>query len=470
MKKDSQCTAAPAHGLSRGGKVLSMVALVAALLWSSAAVAGGFYTPPHGVRTLGRAGAAVAGFSDLNALWYNPALLAGIEGHHVMVDLTLVSQQMTFERAPRLLPNGEQRFHEAVSNDAPPAPVPQLGYASNFGLDGVVFAVGAFAPNGATGRFPETGPQRYTLVSSEGSFLLALEVAIAVKVNDWFWIGGGIQNNMVSLNTINVLSGFPGTIGDPEDPDFDILQRTTVTSLFNPSANMGIKLMPSPSWSVGLSAQLPVRVEDKQAVVETRLPTNPLFDEAVVNGDTVEGAFNLPFILRAGVRYQQPRWDIELDVTAEFWSTLDEIEITPNNIEIENVPGVGVIGVGALNIPREYQNNFSVRLGGDWEVLVDKLTVRAGALYETTAIPSKTLSVLMLDMDKVAATVGLSWQLSPTVAMDLGYGHIFYLGGEVDDSVVVQLNPTNPEGAIVVANGNYEASADLFGLGFRFDF
>ena len=125
--------------------------------------------------------------------------------------------------------------------------------------------------------------------------------------------------------------------------------------------------------------------------------------------------------------------------------------------------------VGPLNIPRLYENALSVRVGGDYELIAERLWLRAGGLWEESAVPTETLSVLQVDSDKFALGLGATWRVSPSVRIDLGYSHIFYVSQDVTDSVVEQLNPTNPEGAIVVGNGRYESSADLLGIGARFD-
>lgn len=433
--------------------------------------AGGFYVPPHGVRGMGRGGAMVASEPDLHALWYNPALLAGIGGTHILVDVGFSSHNAEFARAPRLLPNGELRFFESVTNEGAILPAPQLAISSDFGLDRVVFALGAFAPNATSGNYPEKGPQRYALIDNEGGTLLTLEVAVAAQIADWLWIGGGFQNTFVSLRLINMVSGFPGPTGDAEDPEFDILLKTELSSAFNPSANMGIWGELLEGLQFGLSLQLPTHIEDSEARVTTRLPTHPFFDNAVVVGDTVSGSFDFPLILRGGLRYAQPLWDVELDVFYEMWSILDQIKTTPKGIQIENVePGLGTVEVGSLNIPRLFEDSLSVRLGGDHQVVPGRVWLRAGAMWEQTAIPSKSLSVAQIDMDKMVLGLGGTYKVSEVLKLDVGYSHVFYFGGDVTDSVVEQLNPTNPEGAIVVGNGRYEASGDLFGIGARFNF
>jgi long-subunit fatty acid transport protein len=175
-------------------------------------------------------------------------------------------------------------------------------------------------------------------------------------------------------------------------------------------------------------------------------------------------------ILRGGLRYEAPRWDVEIDAALEFWGVFDQINTTPKDIEISGLePGLGSVSVGPLNVPRLYENALSIRVGGDYEAAIDRLWLRAGALWEQSAVPTKTLSVLQVDSDKLAIGLGATLRVGPSLRIDVGYSHIFYAARDVTDSVVEQLNPTNPEGAVVVGNGAYEASGDLFGIGARFD-
>ena len=456
----------------RRALTLCLLAFVSALalVVPTPAEAGGFFLLPHGARTLGRGGAGAVGVHDLNALWYNPALLGGVEGNLLMLDATLVGQSVTFSRAPRTLDNGDVITYQPVDNEASALPVPQLGFATDLGQPDLRLALGAFAPNAAASKYPVKGPQRYTIIDTEGSTLLTVELAAAYRLTDWLWVGAGFQNVIVNLRLVNMVSGYPGAVGDPEDGDFDILLQTELAAVFNPSGNLGVFVGKPEGIQFGLSAQLPVQIKDDEAKVTQRLPDHVLFDQAEIKGDTVAGEFDFPWIVRAGVRWAAPRWDVELNLVYEGWSTLDKIRTTPDNIEVENVPGVGTIPVGALSINRDFQDLFSLRLGGDFEVVPEVLTLRAGAAVEQSAIPTKTLSVLQVDANKLALGLGATIVAADGVEIDVGYGHIFYETTEVTDSAVLQLNPTNPKGAIAVGNGTYEASADLFGLGVRYGF
>ena len=62
------------------------VVLIALLLFSSSAWAGGMFLPFRGARATGRGGAFTAGVDDASALYYNPAGMSDIEDWSFLVD------------------------------------------------------------------------------------------------------------------------------------------------------------------------------------------------------------------------------------------------------------------------------------------------------------------------------------------------------------------------------------------------
>jgi long-chain fatty acid transport protein len=436
---------------------------------SAAHAAGGLFNPPHGVKTMGRAGAAVAGPADLNALWYNPALLAGLPdgSHELLIDANLVSQSVRFERAPRTFANGRTQFYRPVDNEAIPIPVPQIVYSSDFGLKDLHFAFGVYGPNGANSKYPVDGPQRYVIVDTEGSLIASQQLAVAWEPLEWLRLGAGLVNYTFILKRALVVSAYPGFAGDPEDEEFDALLVSEANVPFNPTGILGVWAAAPGGFEVGASFLFPKHVEDRDTVVQQRLPSHPFFDDAEVHGDSVVATFDLPAFLRVGARYVRPRWDLELDFVYEVHSGFKKVGTTPNDITVSGIPGVGEIPIASLDVPRNFTNSVSLRLGGDYEIVEGELTLRMGVLYESSAIPDETQSVLQVDADKIGVSLGGSWEASDTVSLDFGYTHLFFFERSVSNSIMKQLNPTNPEGAIVVANGVYNVSVDMLGVGLR---
>lgn len=438
--------------------------------------AGGFFIPGRGVRPMGRAGAYVAsGEGNLNSLWYNPANLHGMEGLTFTGDLSLITSFVEHQRSPRVTDSGNRVTYPAVSNDIGPHPDPQLliGGPIGGGDDGEAnfsWAAGLYAPYAGKFRFPEDGPQRYVVIDNSSSTLAYIHAALAWQPKDWLRVGLGFQNMPARFELVNVISGYSGLYGRPEDRDLDILSRVVVEDYFNPTGNLGIWANPVANLETAFSLQLPALIRDNNATLDVRMPSHPSFDNAELSNDTVAGELNFPLILRLAVRWSEPDWDVELAATMEGWSTFDEIQVEPNSIEVDGVPGVGAIPVGALSIPQNWQNTWSVRLGGHYD-FTDAFAMRAGYTFETGAIPDDYYSLFAPDPNKHVFGAGVSFDFGK-LELDVSSGYYALNNKRIADSNVTQINPidADDELATTVGNGSYRSSHFIVGAGVNYTF
>lgn len=450
---------------------IASVLLVLGCLVPATAAASGFYLPGRGIEPLGRAGAFVAsGEQNLNSLWYNPANLAGFEDFHLTVDFALIDLSFEFQRAPRTLPNSETKTYPAVRNESAPKVDPQVLVGGPFFAEGLSWAFGLYAPYLSSHTFPENGPQRYVLVDNAKSVAGFIHFALAYEVSDRFRIGAGVQLVPASFNLVNVVSGYTGLYGDPEDQDLDILSEITLTSIFNFSGNIGVWFAITDYLHAALSFQAPVVFSDDSARLRARLPSSPAFNNAELGADTLAGSIKFPAVARAALRFKADAWDLELAVVYEGWSIFDEIRADPNDINVTGVPGIGSIPVGPLSIPQEWQDTISFRLGSDIKLL-DDLTMRAGYAYETGAIPDERYSVFLAEGDKHLLATGLNYAFGAW-SIDAGFGYYLIPSREITNSQVRQINPTDADDdlTLVVGNGSYTQSYIAAGLGLNAQF
>lgn len=453
---------------------IAPAAVVAAMFFfvSVDALGAGFYLPGHGIRPLGRAGAyVVSGEQNLNSLWHNPANLAGMKELQLTIDAALVNLSFDFQRAPRTLENGDVVTFEEVSNEAPAKPLPQVLIGGNFPfLENTSWAFGVYAPYLSAHTFPEDGPQRYVLVDNDNSLAGFFHFALAYALGENMRFGAGIQLVPASFKFVNVASGYTGLFGDPEDPDLDILSEITLASALNISGNLGYWARLSPTVQAAISVQAPVIIRSDDAKMRVRLPSHPAFNEAELSGDTLSGSLKFPLVARAGVRYVQPTWDLELALVYEGWSIFDKIEATPNEVAVVGVPGLGSIPVGPLSIPQNWQDTFSVRVGGDFEVS-DGVVMRAGYAFDSAAVPDTNYSVFLADGNKHLLALGATLEFD-SWSLDGGFGYYFIPDRSISNSEVRQINPTDEQNRLtsVTGNGEYSQTYIAGGAGANFKF
>ena len=459
--------------MRRTGIVVAVLALAA----PSVAEAGGFYVTDRGTRPLGRGFAFVAGADDAGALWYNPAGIS-YAGHQAFIDATITLFDADFTRI-----DGGGNVLPTVETTPPPLPIPMLAYTHP--IDDVTIGAGLLVPNVVPFEWPseivvdgqpEPAPQRYSLIDMHGSAFAHVVVAGAWRPTPELSIGAGVHlivGRLVALKTLSACDRVICT--QPESPDYDSLAQIEVP-IFSPTAQIGATYDAGPV-RLGLSFMLPHSLGGDGTVRE-RLPSAAIFDGARIEGDAAHVDLDMPWVLRGGVELRAIEGlRAELAIVYEAWSVQEEMSIEPEDIWIRDVNAIGDYQVGPIHIPRQMNDVVSVRLGGEYDALMeDRLTVRAGVNFENSAFDDAYLTPLTLDSTKLIVGLGASYEVSDGVFVDASYGHVFLADREVRDSRVPQENPIRPppqegepapDGPVYVGNGDYSMEANVFGLGLR---
>jgi long-chain fatty acid transport protein len=469
----------------------SLCAAAVALTLGARADAAGLYFADRGVRPAGMAGAFVAGADDLGAIPYNPAGIYDA-GTQILVDAAWLHFTSDYQRQAlvrQVDPNtgravGEYRqSFPSAHGTSPVLPIPTLAASLKLGKHAVV-ALDAWAPYSAITSYPDTvegkpAPTRYSLVTLDGSMLAVVGAAAAFAPIKELRIGVAAGVLAGTFRATNYLSGcVPDKfLCAPEQPEWDVLAQLTVGPIVAPAANVGAIWAITPKWRLGASFQLPVYVRSK-AKIDVRLPSTPVFERASQEGHDADVAFDLPWTLRAGLQTRAIK-DVKLEAGFGFekWSMHDAITVTTKDVTLRDValfpPSYRVPNI---TFPRNFQDSFSLRLGGEWSprVFGYDWDVRAGVSYESSAVPRQWLTVMTIDAPKVTLGLGLGLHLGK-LRLDVVYAHVFALQQTVDPSEaqVPQLSPVvaNPPARQTAINaGVYDARADVLGIGLAYTF
>ncbi len=379
----------------------------------STATAGGMFLPTRGVRPTARGGAFVAGADDLGALYFNPAGLANMAGgamKQALVDVAYVAQSVTYTRVDSGF-NGQ----DTVENEGGGLPIPTVALGVDLS-DDLIVTGGVFAPFASLGQYPNAGPQRYSMVDLSDTLIVITEVAVGWRVTDKLRVGAGVQNMFVNLVSEIVFNGCPGqTVCAPEDPEFDSLSQVSQRDYFVPSGVVGVQYDAHDKVRLGAAFQLPYRISGK-GDLKVKLPSSGFFDGASVSGDKGTMSLTLPAMLRMGVEVEPAkRTRVEVDVAIEFWSMHDELSVEPDDVRIEDAPGVGSYEVGDIIVPREFDNTVSAHIGVETQPSASSpLTLAVGYAYETAASPDEFLSVLTVDGTKHLIGGGVGYKFGKT--------------------------------------------------------
>jgi long-chain fatty acid transport protein len=498
----------PSWFASPRAAVAATCAAVALVTGATSASAAGLYFSDRGVRPVGRAGAFVAGADDLGAIWYNPAGIA-FAGNSVLVDASWLHfgstfQRRTFVRDPATGDETIQgsNYYPEVRGTSPLLPLPTLAISNNFGLEKFNFAFGMYAPYSALTTYPEEqlpfngrtvpAPQRYSLITLNGSALAVLALHASYMPSEHVAIGAGFQVLTGTFVSKLAFSACPPDrlICNTEQPDYDSYGQLKVGTIVAPSGNFGIIgiVSDSPDMEVrlGASVQLPFWI-DAPAKTRLQLPTAAPFRDAYVRGEDARVTFRLPPILRTGIETRfgsKKQTRLEAAFFYEAWSVHNEIAIKPagDGIFLENVTGFPPsYQVGEMKQPRGFRDTFSLHGGLEHLFTIGgyDLMIRGGASYERSAVPPAYLSVLTVDLDKVTLALGGSLFVGEKkqLRLDLLIAHTFGFTTDVDPREaaigrvqVVRANPVDERNQIKVNGGRYTAQADIVGVGLNWKY
>lgn len=486
--------------LSLSTRLLGLATLAATLSITSIAPAAGLYYGDRGVRPLGRAGAFIAGGDDLGAIAYNPA---GIyeAGGQFLIDGAWVHFTSDYSRQALIQqvdPNTGTPVGSTVQTFAPVQgktpflPIPTLAVSFQVHPKWVI-ALGAFAPYAALPTYPSADdfkgkstaeiasstPQRYSLITLDGSALAVLAAGAAfAPTKEWRL---GVTAGMLT-GKFNTTVAFSGCIPErflcaQESPSWDVLTQLDVGPIFSPYGALGAVWIPDPKWRIGVSSQLPIYVR-ASANLKTRLPATPIFENAKQVGDEADVAFDLPWNVKIGVETRMiDHLRLELGGAFERWSMHDSIRMTPHGVTLQDVALLPKqLFIPAIALQRNFQDSASVRLGGEYGFEIENIpfTARAGVSYESSAIPKEYLSVLTLDAGKITTAVGGSMKIGK-VRFDLTYAHLFAFDTTVDpkEAKITQVSPVNANPAKNpdhINGGIYSQRADVLGMGLAYTF
>ncbi len=418
-----------------------MLLVLLSAIAPSARADGGYFSGSKGARAAGRGGAYGAAASDLSAALYNPAGLSRIGGTMMQLGNRFSYNAYEFRRAPTLdwgdIENGVPPYVEfpAVDNDAPWQLLePLLGVSSNVGLADWAFALTIQAPAGV-GReeYPADGPQRYLMVSRDAR-ILSYTASAAWKSGDAFGVGATLQWIHVPLLRYQLVidaNTFPGRV-NPVRSELDMLATIEGSDAFTLNAILGTWIRPIRSLELALTVQV-IPAEIETASTLTIDPQNPEIDDEVVlrrdgaRANDVSLSLPLPILARAAVRYRHfdravERFDLELDVVYESWSRVEQFMLDTGGLAATLLGQR--IAVDAISIDKAWRDTWSVRVGGDYHVLPELLTVRAGLFYETAVADSRYAHIDFAFGTQLGGALGASIQIEDTeLAIAYEYRH-----------------------------------------------
>jgi long-chain fatty acid transport protein len=377
----------------------------------SAVMGQGIIFPSAGPINSSMAGASVAAPVDLGGAYWNPAIISGLSSQEYLLGSALILPDISLQST---LPA------RSILGQFPPTTrsgtaVSSSGVAANLAT-GVSFrmtedspltmGIGVFGLVGGSVNFAGSNnvpvltpsrPPRYFGVGPIASnlALLAISPMASYQFTDKLAIGGGpiITSGSANFNPA-FFAPTPGTLGLPTFPG-----ATNSHPYWGAGFQVGLLYELNENWNLGFSYKSPIW--------QQKWDYNASYKDNSARHIGVQAQF--PAIYSWGIAYKGiPKALIDLDLRyMDYANTL-------------------LFGQKLTDGGLDWKSVFAVALGGQYAV-TDKLTLRAGYLFNTNPIPAPLtlFNVQAPVITEHTLSMGASYAMTENVTFSLAWMHGF---------------------------------------------
>lgn len=482
----------------------ALACVMAGVIAPASAFGYGIEVPENGGVAFGRAGAFVARASDPSALMLNPGGMGNLRGFQLTLSTNMVLFDHCFQRsgsydgindATQLNVAGT-RFEGPGPNGASPGDAyytygnvayPRICKDASVGLALQLLATyrinnrftigfGVFSPStqGSTQNFPDTvtatgtvgGVARNFLAPSPARYLLFRKsltvlyptIAFGARITDW--LSAGISGHLGYAN-YNFGLHANANYNGPQSPATDVFIGLGASGIF-PAFTVGFLATPHRMLSIGANFRYNATVNASGTANNRYQPYSPSPVESSFSVDRLIA--NLPWQLRAGVRFALPRagrptqndgsgqydpmtddvFDVEADFVYEATSMLSSTSLrNTGSILTDRASGMAVAAPRAIDIRSALSDVMGVRVGGDYNAIPGRLAVRAGFSYESAGASPDLAQIHLPSYAGVSLHGGLTvrWRWLDVTA---GYAHFFYFDNNATTGTRSVTTPGDP--------------------------
>jgi long-chain fatty acid transport protein len=349
-----------------------------------------------------------------------------------------------------------------------------LPYTNKFGFSELKNADGKLVP------LTQPAPNRYMLVSSD-ALLLFPTLSVAYAPTDTLSFGVGLIWGVATASFTNFVEAIRAD--DKKTPDNftnDIQAKLEAKDLFVPGVVLSALWMPAKNLDLSAWFRWQDSFHTETADVTLgasywqtnglKAPTNIVTEH--VDKGTLK--LSIPMEAKLGLRYhmarensKRPSWatknptrrtrdpmseelfDVELNFTWANDSAIDQLHLTfQPGLKVDLGGGTSAGLPTNADIPHHFKDVVGVRLGGDVNVIPNRLALRTGGFFETKGQDDAYLGLDFNNAQKYGVGGGATLRLGP-VDVSASFQHTFF--GLIDNKGV---------GAVHALSGDANSCAD----------
>ena len=407
----------------------------------------GFQINESGAKAMAMAGAFAGVANDASAIHFNPAGITQLQGTNISAGVSLIIPSFKYTS-----PDGnEYEIEKKVFTPFNVYITHQFSekFSAGFGVN-TPYGLGTFWED-------EEWPGRYLALDTEIRTFVFTPV-IAYKVSDAFSISAGLRYGYG-----DVLISRKTAIVNPSPPAY---LTDGLVELEGDGTALGfvagILVKPSEMIQLGLSYRSEMNYTFEGDAVNTiPAPYNAAIPSTALPYGPISADLTTPQNITFGVGIM-PNEAVTISADFQYvgWSSYDKLEIDFDDWANP------LTGEQRLSSERNFENSFIARLGAEYKAS-EQFALRGGLLYDNNPVTDEMLEPTLPDADRIGLNIGLGYQFTENLSMDLAYFLLIFNERQIEDSEVDQ-NPSPLAPGIQPFNGTYNSTAHLFGINLNY--
>jgi len=411
--------------------------------------------------------------ASTGGLAWNPASLGFVDGTQVEVHLHLIGGWLQYDRGG-VNPSSGQGYEQSVTRVL--SPVGFLSTSTDFGTKHFRFGYGTYFPSGSMVNYPESGSQRYDIIS--GLFVpWHHQFTLTYTPNsDWSFGASGIYSvgflkaslDVDLAGTLSQLFGESAVI-PRENEVLSSRANIPFSTTHTASLAFGALYRPSLKWSLGASFYLPTSYWFRQNLdlempsmlrALTAAPISLGLSQSLSNKARIHS--QLPAYLNLGVRYQAfGYWMGEYFGRYSFGSKNQFTSIYIDSSVIEGLEGTEILG------PRGRDSFLLASL----QTFMFWPSFHFGMLtsFAKNEVADEYVSASRIDFDAFMLGFFIKYQFRSGLRVGAEYAHSFLFDRQIAVSPSLD-TASSPFFQKPPSDGLYRASIDRFGVSVSYDF
>lgn len=401
--------------------VLALGGIGAVIAATSDANAGGFAIREQSAYGQGTSYAGIAAGGDLSSMFWNPATMTQFGGIQSEAVLSGILPYSANSVGAGTVPFGGLG---GTGNTADEALVPS-GYFSWNVLPDLWLGMSLNSPFGLSVNFPLVWAGGQYAAGSTYLKTYNATPMLAYRINDMISVGIGVQIQYAKADLSHTVTAPTGPLAELSGHDWGY------------GLTAGVTVTPTPTTTIGIGyrSQINQKIDGTLAI-------------SGVGSASASTTLNLPDTVSVGLRQRlSPQWTGLATVEWTNWSRI----------------GTSNVAAGAFSttLPFQYEDGWLFSVGAEY-MYSEQLTLRGGVGYEKSPITDDVRIPLLPDNDRFWLSVGGTYRLTPKLAFDLAYSHLFVK----DTSINVVAG--NPWFTGVPYVGSVDSHIDIISVGLKY--